>query len=85
MSPAIYILTISLLPLTAIVVFAMKYASAYAAAKARASEDVALKSAIQQAATAHAATSASLEKIERELSRLSASVASVETMIRQVG
>lgn len=84
MSPQIYLLTISLPLLTAIVVFAMKYASSFASARARLAEEGAIK-ALADSGNAHQAqTAASLKAIETELSRLSSSLSSVEAMLKEV-
>ena len=78
-------MSISLLPLTAIIVFAMKYAATYAAAKARSADEAALRSLAEQAASGQARTAESLTKIESELAQLARSVTTIEIMLKQVG
>lgn len=84
MSPGIYLLTISLPLLAAISIFAMKYASSFAAARARLAEEGALKALAEHGDAHQAATAASLKAIEAELSRLSGSLSAVETLLREV-
>ncbi len=84
MSPEIYILTISLPLLAAIIVFAMKYASSFAAARARLAEEGAIKALAESGDVHRAQTAASLKVIESELSRLSRSLAAVEAMLKTV-
>lgn len=85
MSPEIYLLTISLPLLTAIIVFAMKYASSFAAARARLAEEGAIKALAEDSAAHQARTANSLKAIEQELSRLSGSLSAVERMLKDVG
>ena len=85
MSPEIYLLTIALPLLTAIVVFAMKYASAFAAARARLAQDGAIQALAESGDAHQAGTAASLKAIETELSRLAGSLSSIEAMLKEVG
>lgn len=85
MSPEIYLLTISLPLLTAIIVFAMKYASSFAAARARLAEEGAIKALAEDGAAQQARTAHTLEEIEQELSRLSGSLSAVKRMLEDVG
>lgn len=85
MTPEIYLLTIGLPLLTAIVVFAMKYASSFAAARAQQAEAGALRALAERGAAQQAQTAASLKAIEAELCRLSDALSSVEIMLKDVG
>jgi hypothetical protein len=85
MRPEIYLLTISLPLLTAIIVFAMKYASSYAASRARIAEE----SERGKLAEIHAEEldhiKISLSKVLAELTEQSRAVSSIETILKQVG
>jgi hypothetical protein len=78
MRPEIYILTISLPLLAAIVGFAMKYASSYAAARARQAEQSEIRALVETEASQLAQVLASLRGIEAEAARQSRSLAGVE-------
>ena len=85
MSAEIYILTITMPFLTAIIVFAMKYAASFAAARARSVE----QNEFRMMAEAHAAhleqVRTILGTIEVALARQSQSLCAVETILKQVG
>ena len=85
MSPEIYILTISLLPLTAVIVFAMKYASAYAAARARIAGENELKALIARNVEELSSISAALKMVADEQARHAQTLANVDSMLREVG
>jgi hypothetical protein len=85
MQVPLYILTVVLIPATVAVVFAMKYISAAFAARARLANDGAYRALAETATAAQAQTQASLTAIQADLARLSASVAAVEQILKQVG
>jgi hypothetical protein len=85
MTVALYLLTIGLIPATILVVFAMKYVSAVFAARARLANDGAYRALAEAAAAGQAQAQASLTAIQADLARLSASVAAVEQILKQVG
>ncbi|MFX5793302.1 hypothetical protein ABTD98_19740, partial [Acinetobacter baumannii] len=64
MSPGIYMLTILVLPVTAVIVFAMKYASSYAAARAKITEQSNLRALIAGNANQLSQISIALKTIE---------------------
>ncbi len=84
MSTSVYLLTLSLLFGTILVVFGMKYFSAAFAARARIADDAAYQALAQKVATAQSEHQASLAAIQAELSTVSASLAAVETILKQV-
>lgn len=85
MHPAIYLITIALPFTTAIIVFAMKYASSYAAARARMSEEADFKVLSDTQAAAMARITASLTQIENEMVIQSRSLAAIDIILKQVG
>ena len=85
MSPGIYILTISLLPLTALIVFAMKYASSYAAARARIAGENELKALIARNVEGMATIGATLKLVADEQARQGQTLANVDSLLREVG
>ena len=85
MSAGIYILTISLLPITALIVFAMKYASSYAAARARIAGENELKALIARNIEELSAIGAALKPIADEQARQAQTLANVDAMLREVG
>jgi len=85
MNPIIYLITISLPFTTAIIVFAMKYASSYAAARARLAEENDFKALAEAHASDLAQVTASLKAIEADVARQGRSLSSVETILKQVG
>jgi hypothetical protein len=85
MKPEIYILTISLPLMTAIIVFAMKYASSYAASRARIAEEHDFRKLAESHAGELAHIKNSLSTLAAEMSKQSRAIASVETILKQVG
>ena len=85
MRPEIFIATISLPFVTAIVVFAMKYAASFAAARAQVAEQGELKALVAAQAAQLAQVASSLQVIEREVAGQSRAIAGVESILRQVG
>lgn len=85
MSPGIYLLTISLPLVTAAAIFAMKYAASYAAARAQLEQQRSLQALSERTIALQSETDGRLRSMESELSRLSRSLAAVETMLKQVG
>ena len=80
-----YLLFLSPLLATILAVFGMKYASAAIAARARLANDEAYRSLAEKAAAAQAENQSSLSAIQAELSKVVASLAAVETILKQVG
>lgn len=85
MSPGIYMLTILVLPVTAVIVFAMKYASSYAAARAKITEQSNLRALIAGNANQLSQISIALKTIEDTQERQSQTLASIYAMLREVG
>ena len=85
MNPGIYILTISLLPITAVIVFAMKYASSLAAARARIAGEQELKALIARNVDELSALRAALQRVSDEQARQGQTLAGVDTILREVG
>ncbi|MCU0729420.1 MAG: hypothetical protein MUF41_04860 [Sphingopyxis sp.] len=85
MKPEIYLLTISLPLITAIIVFAMKYASSYAAARAKIAE----QNELTKLAEAQSAELAQIKDMVRvmagDLAGQSRAIAGIETILKQVG
>jgi hypothetical protein len=84
MSPAIYILSMGLMFGTIAGVFAMKYGSAAYAARARLANDTAYQSLVEKLATAQTESQAALAAIQAELTKVTASLAGVEKILKQV-
>lgn len=70
---------------TAIIVFAMKYASSYAAARAKLSEDADFRALSEAQAQALARVTALLKSIEADVTRQGQSLSGIETILKQVG
>jgi hypothetical protein len=85
MRPEIYLLTISLPLLTAIIVFAMKYASSYAAARARLAEESERSKLDDIHAGELAHIKDSLSTISAEMTGQSRAISSIEAILKQVG
>lgn len=85
MSPELYVLTIALLPLTAIIVFAMKYAASYAAARARLAEQDEVRAMLTAQADHLARIATTLRAMEANLSRQAAVVLDTHAILKQVG
>lgn len=85
MRPEIYVLTISLPLITAIIVFAMKYASSYAASRAKIAEE----SERSKLAEAHAKELVqireSLRTVSADTAEQSRAISSIEAILKQVG
>ncbi|MGJ3647630.1 hypothetical protein ACLB0R_04030 [Sphingomonas sp. GlSt437] len=78
-------LTILVLPVTAVIVFAMKYASSYAAARAKITEQSNLRALIAGNANQLSQISIALKTIEDTQERQSQTLASIYAMLREVG
>ena len=85
MSPSIYLLTISLPCVVAIIVFAMKYAATYAAARARAGGEEELRAILSRNSDALERMNATLQAMDKEMARQSGLLINVDTMLREVG
>jgi predicted ATP-binding protein involved in virulence len=85
MKPEIYLLTISLPLITAIIVFAMKYASSYAASRARSAEERDFSKLVESHRGEFAQIKNSLSTIAAEMAEQSRAISSVETILKQVG
>jgi hypothetical protein len=85
MRPEIYLLTISLPLITAIIVFAMKYASSYAAARARLAEESERNKLDEIHAGELARIKDSLGAISAEMTGQSRAISSIEAILKQVG
>ena len=84
MSPGIYFLTLAVIFGTVLAVFGMKYFSAVFAARARLANDEAYRALAEKAAAGLAENQATLGAIRGELAALSASLAAVEKVLKQV-
>ncbi len=80
----VYFLTISLFLGTFLTVFGMKYFSAAFAARARLANDNAYRVLAEKAVATSSDNQASLAAIQAELTKLSASLATVEKVLKQV-
>lgn len=84
MSETIYLLTM-LLPLgTILLVFGMKYFSAFQQARARQGEDHGYRELIEKSVAAQSETAAALDSMRADLAELKARVASVEHILKAV-
>jgi uncharacterized membrane protein len=84
METAIYVLTLSLIVGTVLIVFGMKYFSAILAARARLANDDAYRILAEKAVAAQSENQTSLSAVQAELSKVSASLAAVEKILKQV-
>lgn len=84
MSTGIYLATIGVVFGTILIVFAMKYISAAATARARIAGDDAYKALAERTLALQAESAAALAAIQADVARLSTSVTSVEAILRQV-
>ncbi len=84
MATWIYFLTMSLFLGTVLIVFGMKYFSAAFAARARLANDDAYRALAEKALAASSDNQASLTAIQAELAKVSASLAAVEKVLKQV-
>ena len=85
MHPAIYLITILLPFTTAIIIFSMKYASSYSAARAKLADQADFRKLAEANAASLAQITASLKLIEADIARQGTSLSSVETILKQVG
>jgi len=84
MSTSIYLLTICL-PLGAVLlIFGMKYFSAAFQARVRGAGDAAYRALAEQAVAAQEENRAALAAVRSELSKVAASLAAVEKILKQV-
>lgn len=84
MTTAQYLIFISPLVVTVLVVFGMKYFSALFQARARMANDVLYRQLAEKAIGAQAENQATLAAIRADLSRFAASLATVEKILQQV-
>lgn len=84
MATDIYLITLGLFFGTVLLVFGMKYFSAVFAARARRADDEAYRTLAEKALAAQSDSQTSLSAIQADLARLTASLASVETILKQV-
>lgn len=84
MSETIYLLTLFALPVTALLIFGMKYYAAMQQAKARQADDAAYRQLAAKAAATQAETAAALTSIGASLAELGTRVAAVEKILKQV-
>lgn len=85
MSPGIYMLTILVLPVTAIIVFAMKNASSYAAARARIREESGMRALMASHADRIAEIGVALKAVADEQSRQGRTLDGISSILREVG
>jgi hypothetical protein len=81
----VYFLTLAILIGTILAIFGMRYYSATVAARARLANDEAYRALAEKAAAGLAENQASLGVIKGELATVSASLAAVEKVLKQVG
>lgn len=84
MSETIYLLTLFALPVTALLIFGMKYYSATQQAKARSAQDDAFRQLAARATATQAETAAALSAISTTLADVTARLAAVEKILKQV-
>jgi hypothetical protein len=84
MATSIYLLTLGLPLATVLLVFGMKYFSAASAARARLAGEASYRALAEQALAAQVQNQAALSAIQAELAKLTASLAAVEKMLKQV-
>ncbi len=84
METVTYFLTIGLFLGTVLIVFGMKYVSAAFAARARMANDDAYRTLAEKTLAASSDNQASLTAIQAELAKVSASLAAVEKVLKQV-
>jgi predicted negative regulator of RcsB-dependent stress response len=85
MSEPIYLLSISLMLLTILLVFGMRYFSAIQQAKARAASEEGYRKVAESAAAAQAETRAALASIEASLAEATSRLAAIEKVLKDVG
>jgi hypothetical protein len=84
METSIYLLTIGLFMGTALLIFGMKYFSATSQARARIAADTAYRLLAEKAVAAEADNRAALAAMQAELTKVAASLAAVEKILKQV-
>jgi len=84
MTVTLYLLTLVLPLATILIVFGMRYYAAVQQARARLANDDAYRALAEKAVAASSDNQASLTAIQAELSKISASLATVETVLKQV-
>jgi hypothetical protein len=84
MSITQYLIFVSPLVVTILVVFGMKYFSAISQARARLANDQLYRALAEKSVTAQAENQAALATIRAELARVGASLATVEKILQQV-
>ena len=84
MSTSDYIIVVSFPLGTILIVFAMKYLAAAAAARARVADDNAYRTLAEKALATQAELQASLAAIRTQLAAVATSQAAVETILKQV-
>jgi hypothetical protein len=84
MSIAQYLIFVSPLVVTLLVVFGMKYFAAISQARARLASDELYRALAEKAVTVQAENQATLVTLRAELARVGASLATVEKILQQV-
>lgn len=85
MSPEIYFVTILVLPVTAVIVFAMRYAAGYAAARVSAERERDLAALSAGQAERLAEIGATLKAVAEEQARQQQTLSRIDAMLREVG
>jgi hypothetical protein len=85
MSAPIFFTTFALFLATVLLIFAMRYVSAAITARARIAAESGYQALAEKAVALQAQNEAALAGVKTELAALSASVAAVETILKQVG
>jgi len=85
MSAPIYFATLGLVLGVVLLIFAMRYAAAVMTARTRSAAEGAYQTLAEKALALQAQNDASLAAIKTELSAVSASLAAVENILKQVG
>lgn len=84
MSPFFYVLTLTFLFGTPIVIFAMKYFSAAYQARQKARADEAYRALAEKAATAQSENTASLSAMRADLASVATRLAAIEKILKAV-
>jgi hypothetical protein len=84
MSTSVYFLTIGLFMGTALMIFGMKYFSAAFQARARIAAETAYRVLAEKAVAAEAGNQTALASMRAELTKVAASLAAVEKILKQV-
>ena len=85
MSPFYYVLSMLFLFGTPLIIFAMKYASAAAQARAKAQAEEAYRELAQKSAAAQSEIAASLAAMKSELVTIDVRLTGVEKILKEVG